>query len=308
MRTQRFLIALAAFLFLFTVSVAADRGSYYRMIDDVDAGKNYYEILQVPMDANTTEIRKAYKKLALKYHPDKNPDPESYKLYLDIVFAFEVLSTPSTRLQYDEILQDGIPWHEQYYGKYAHQFGAPDHDIRYVLAAVIAIITVLKHAYLYTHYYNTLALVPSHPLYIKEVHKKIREIEKANPRPTHLAGKKLKEYQDNLRLEAEKQVGVEVVGLQKPTLRDIFLLDLVFLPLNTYKYFLAIYNDKRTPEQKAEDELRERMGCALMSDEDWKEEYAKHLSREEAYRASNRGKRDRRWMKKYVPVNDFDWD
>jgi DnaJ-class molecular chaperone len=58
------------------------------------AGKDYYEILEVPKNANDADIKKAYRKLALRWHPDKNPDnlADAEIRFKEISEAYEVLS------------------------------------------------------------------------------------------------------------------------------------------------------------------------------------------------------------------------
>ncbi|XP_071844757.1 dnaJ homolog subfamily C member 21-like isoform X1 [Apostichopus japonicus] len=66
--------------------------------------KCHYEVLQVDRDADDTKLKKAYRKLALKWHPDKNPDniEESTKVFGFIQKAYEVLSDPQERAWYDK--------------------------------------------------------------------------------------------------------------------------------------------------------------------------------------------------------------
>ena len=65
--------------------------------------KNYYEILEVDSNATETEIKKSYRKLALKWHPDKNPNDVELatQKFNEISEAFEVLSDTQKRKQYD---------------------------------------------------------------------------------------------------------------------------------------------------------------------------------------------------------------
>jgi len=65
--------------------------------------KDYYEILGVGRGASADEIKKAYRKLTRKYHPDANPgDAEAERKYKEINEANEVLSDPQKRAQYDQ--------------------------------------------------------------------------------------------------------------------------------------------------------------------------------------------------------------
>ena len=65
---------------------------------------NYYEILGVPQSATDLQIKKAYRKLALDLHPDKNSSPDPHGQFIRLTEAFEVLKNPRTRKLYDDIM------------------------------------------------------------------------------------------------------------------------------------------------------------------------------------------------------------
>ncbi len=69
----------------------------------------YYEILNVPRDADGDVIKKSYRKLAMKYHPDRNPDDkEAEARFKEAAEAYEVLSDPKKRQIYDAYGHDGL--------------------------------------------------------------------------------------------------------------------------------------------------------------------------------------------------------
>ncbi len=63
--------------------------------------KDYYKILGVHPSAHAADIKRAYRKLALLYHPDKNPDPTAERYIKEINEAYDVLSDPEARQAYD---------------------------------------------------------------------------------------------------------------------------------------------------------------------------------------------------------------
>lgn len=64
--------------------------------------RDYYEVLGVSKDASQDEIKKAYRKLAKKYHPDLNKDPDAPKMFEEVQEAYDVLSDDNKRAQYDQ--------------------------------------------------------------------------------------------------------------------------------------------------------------------------------------------------------------
>lgn len=71
--------------------------------------RDYYEVLGVSREATKEEIKKAYRKQALKYHPDKNPgDKKSEEKFKEAANAYEVLSNDEKRARYDRFGPDGV--------------------------------------------------------------------------------------------------------------------------------------------------------------------------------------------------------
>lgn len=100
--------------------------------------KDYYAQLGVKKDASAEEIKKAYRKLALKYHPDKNPgDNKAEEKFKEITEAYAVLSDPDKKRQYDQFGESGF--HQRFsqediyrnfdVGDLFREFGLGDNDI-----------------------------------------------------------------------------------------------------------------------------------------------------------------------------------
>ena len=73
------------------------------------AKRDYYEVLGVSKNASEDELKKAYRKLALKYHPDRNPgDKEAEEKFKEAAEAYSVLSDKDKRARYDQFGEAGL--------------------------------------------------------------------------------------------------------------------------------------------------------------------------------------------------------
>ncbi|XP_027350934.1 uncharacterized protein LOC113861988 isoform X2 [Abrus precatorius] len=83
----------------------------------INDGLNHYAVLGVTRTATAAEIKRAYRLLARKYHPDVSKDPHAAELFKSIRHAYEVLSNKATRNKYDQELQFG---HKPYREKWSY--------------------------------------------------------------------------------------------------------------------------------------------------------------------------------------------
>jgi len=75
----------------------------------VGTKRDYYEILGVQKNSSEDEIKQAYRKLALKYHPDKNKgNAEAEEKFKEATEAYEILRDPKKRAQYDKFGHEGV--------------------------------------------------------------------------------------------------------------------------------------------------------------------------------------------------------
>ena len=73
------------------------------------AKRDYYEVLGVDRGASADEIKKAYRKAALKFHPDKNPgDKDAEEKFKEAAEAYDVLSNPDKKARYDQFGHEGM--------------------------------------------------------------------------------------------------------------------------------------------------------------------------------------------------------
>ncbi|XP_046736430.1 dnaJ homolog subfamily C member 1 isoform X1 [Diprion similis] len=104
-----------------------------------EVNQNFYALLGVPQDANSTDIRKAFRRLSLQLHPDKNSAPDADEKFRHLVAVYDVLRDPGKRERYNNVLVNGLPnWRSAvYYYRHVRKMGLLEMSI--ILFIVITI-------------------------------------------------------------------------------------------------------------------------------------------------------------------------
>ncbi|EEF43924.1 chaperone protein dnaJ 50 [Ricinus communis] len=192
-----------------------------------------YDLLGVTQNANASEIKKSYYKLSLKYHPDKNPDPESRKLFVKIANAYEILKDEATREQYDyaiahpeEVFYNTARYYRAYYG---HKT-----DPRIVLVGLLLILSGFQYLNQLTRYNQAVEMVKKTPAYKNRL--RALELERSGGTTTKKKGNR--QMDKKMEEDLSKELELDIKGAQKPAIWELIGVRFLLLPYTIGKLLL----------------------------------------------------------------------
>ncbi|XP_023001298.1 dnaJ protein ERDJ7-like isoform X2 [Cucurbita maxima] len=184
-----------------------------------------YDLLGVSQSATQSEIKKAYYKLSLKFHPDKNPDPESKKQFVKVANAYEILKDESTRGQYDyaiahpeEVFYNAARYYHAYYG---HKT-----DTRAVLVGLLLILSAFQYLNQWTRYHQAVDMVKKTPAYKNRL--RALEFERSGGATNKKKGHK--QLDKKVDEDLDKELELQITGAEKPSVWELLGVRLILLP------------------------------------------------------------------------------
>ncbi|WKY02309.1 hypothetical protein Q1695_015948 [Nippostrongylus brasiliensis] len=121
----------------------------YDLVEDLN--KNFYEFFGIAQDAPLSDIKKAYRKLSLEWHPDRNSAPDASEKFRQVVSVYEVLKSTELREKYNHVLEFGLPdWRQPiYYYRKMRKFTWYE-----ALLVLIGVSTIAHYFMMWAAYYE----------------------------------------------------------------------------------------------------------------------------------------------------------
>lgn len=113
-----------------------------------------YDVLGLEETATSAEIKKAYRRMSLQYHPDKSDADDAQAVFMTIATAYEVLSSEKMRKAYDDFLAHPERHVWEHYGHYYGAYYAPKSDLRLVIGGILVALSALQYSIFTTRRQN----------------------------------------------------------------------------------------------------------------------------------------------------------
>ncbi|XP_077979186.1 dnaJ homolog subfamily C member 1-like [Glandiceps talaboti] len=201
------------YLSVFTSAWDSEELELFDLVEEVQ--RNFYEVLGLDSSASQADIRRAYRKLTLQFHPDKNKEEDAEEKFRQLVSVAEVLKDENKRKRYDEVLEHGLPdWRQPvFYYRRVRKMGLME-----LSAFLLVILTIGQYLVAWSIYLEK-KLVLEEVLSKKKKHKKKKKDSKQASKNTE------SENQDDEYLE-------EMNAIPKPQITNLF-------PFKIYQFLVA---------------------------------------------------------------------
>ncbi|XP_054262299.1 uncharacterized protein F54F2.9-like [Macrosteles quadrilineatus] len=150
----------------------ADELEVFDVVEEVGISKNFYELLSVPRDADSSAIKKAFRKLSLVLHPDKNDAPDAEVQFRQLVAVHDILKDKNKRKYYDNVLENGLPdWKQAiYYYRRVRKMGLLEMSV-----ILFVIFSIGQYLYGWANYFEKKLTVED---YVNSKSKKLKKLKR----------------------------------------------------------------------------------------------------------------------------------